>query len=138
MPKSLRQQVIERANDCCEYCRLPQQSDVRPFQIDHIRSRKLGGPTSITNLAWACLNCNSYKQALTAGHDPETAELTRLFNPRNDLWKEHFEWDGPKLKGKSAIGRTTIDVLRINLVERVEHRQLLIDAAVFPIPATEP
>ena len=132
MPKSLRQQVRDRSDGCCEYCCLPQEFDVRPFQLDHIRSRKLRGPTLLTNLAWACLNCNSYKQALPAGHDPETDELTPLFNPRMDSWEEHFDWDGPTLKGKSAIARTTIDVLRINLAEHVEHRRLLIKAGLFP------
>jgi hypothetical protein len=35
------------------------------------------------------------------------------------------------LIGRSAIGRTTIDVLRINLPERIEHRHTLIEAGLF-------
>lgn len=55
----------------------------------------------------------------------------RLFHPRKDSWEEHFEWAGPVLRGRTAIGRTTIDVLNINLSERVEHRRLLLLAGVW-------
>jgi hypothetical protein len=61
-----------------------------------------------------------------AGIDPLTGELTRLFCPRRDEWNEHFAWQGPELVGRTAIGRTTVDVLNINLPERLEHRRLLL------------
>jgi hypothetical protein len=35
------------------------------------------------------------------------------------------------LVGRSAVGRATIDVLRINDPDRVEHRLLLIDAELW-------
>src|SRR5437899_12231073 len=60
------------------------------------------------------------------GIDLVTGQLTRLFNPRQDDWNEHFSWLGPELVGRTAVGRTTIDVLNINLPERVEQRRLLI------------
>lgn len=72
-----------------------------------------------------------WHRANVAGYDPESDELQPLFNPRRDDWENHFAWDGPVLRGKTPIGRTTIDVLRINLMERVEHRRLLIAAGVF-------
>jgi hypothetical protein len=37
-----------------------------------------------------------------------------LFHPRTDNWIEHFDWDGTWLRGKTAIGRTTVAVLDIN------------------------
>jgi len=57
MPPSRRQQVWDRAGRCCEYCQMPQEFDVLPFQLDHIRAQKHGGPTTIANLALACLPC---------------------------------------------------------------------------------
>lgn len=132
MARSRRQRVSDRANHRCEYCGMPQELDIQPFQLDHIRAQKHSGQTTTANLALCCLPCNSYKGANVAGYDPESDELQPLFNPRRDVWDEHFEWNGPFLVGKSAIGRTTIDVLRINLSNRVEHRQLLIQAGLFP------
>jgi hypothetical protein len=55
-----------------------------------------------------------------------------LFNPRTQRWDERFEWNGPKLVGKTAVGRATIVLLRINNADRVEHRRVLIAAGLFP------
>ena len=66
---------------------------------------------------------------------PRPRQRSRLFHPRQDDWAEHFAWDGPELRGLTAVGRTTIDVLRINLPERVEHRRLLQELGVFPAKA---
>lgn len=111
---------------------MPQALDVQPFQLDHIRAQKHSGPTTAANLALSCLPCNSYKGSNVAGYDPDTDELQPLFNPRRDVWDEHFAWDGPLLRGRTPIGRATMVVLRINSPERVEHRRLLIEAGQFP------
>src|SRR5947209_20314356 len=120
MDEALRQRVWERAADTREYCRMPQRFDVLPFQIDHIIAVKHHGPTAADNLSLSCYQDNLHKGPNLAGIDPDTGEVTRLFHPRRDRWDEHFTWDGPELIGRTAIGRTTIDVLNINLPERVE------------------
>ena len=84
------------------------------------------------NLALACFNCNTFKGTNIAGMDPMTHQLTPLFHPRQHNWDEHFTWDGPVLVGRTPIGRATVDVLRINLPDRVEHRRSLIEEDVFP------
>lgn len=132
MALSRRRRVWERAGGRCEYCRIPQEFDVLPFQLDHIRAQKHAGRTTATNLALSCFACNSHKGSNIAGYDPESGTLQRLFNPRLDDWNEHFTWDGPWLRGITPIGRTTIDVLRVNAPERVGHRMLLIEAGLFP------
>ncbi len=126
----MRELVKQRAHQCCEYCRLPQEYDVLPFQIDHIISLKHRGSSNEANLALACYNCNAHKGPNIAGIDIETEEVTRLFHPRRDQWDEHFLWDGPYLIGRTAIGRTTIAVLSINLPERVELRRTLMSIGV--------
>lgn len=125
MDNTLREIVRQRAECRCEYCRMSQEYDVFPFQIDHIISLKHHGSSEVTNLAFSCYNCNSYKGPNIAGIDPETDEITRLFHPRRDRWDEHFFWDGLYLRGCTAIGRTTVDVLSINRPERVELRRTL-------------
>ena len=131
MSKARREQVWERAGGCCEYCQMPQDLDVQPFQLDHIRAQKHGGPT-VANLALCCLPCNAAKGPNAAGYDPHTDTLVPLFDPRTHTWDEHFQWDGPTLLGRTSIGRATIDVLNINALERIEHRRLLITAELFP------
>ena len=111
---------------------MPQEFDVLPFQLDHIRAQKHRGPTTTGNLALACLPCNTYKGPNIAGIDPVTDSLVPLFNPRTDDWNEHFRWRGERLVGKTAVARATIEVLEINSRERMEHRRLLTKARVFP------
>jgi 5-methylcytosine-specific restriction endonuclease McrA len=56
---ALTRQVWQRARHCCEYCQIPQDCDETSFEIDHILSKKHGGPTTLSNLALSCLWCNS-------------------------------------------------------------------------------
>src|SRR5438034_166346 len=131
MDEELRQLVRNRAGDTCEYCHLQQRFDILPFQIDHVIASKHRGQTTADNLALSCYNDNVHKGPNIAGIDLATGEVTRLFHPRRDNWDEHFSWDGPELVGRTAIGRTTIDVLNINLPERLELRRLLIQAGLL-------
>ena len=66
-----------------------------------------------------------------AGLDPETGELTPLFNPRGDGWSEHFVWDGVWLRGRTPIGRTTVAVLDINHVDSVAVREALREEGLY-------
>jgi hypothetical protein len=63
-----------------------------------------------------------------SGIDPVTRRLTRLFHPRRHSWRYHFYWDGARLRGRTANGRTTIRVLKINAPLRVLLRQEMINA----------
>jgi hypothetical protein len=132
MNVDLRQLVWARADGKCEYCRVPQASDPLPFGIDHIRPLYHHGPTFEGNLCLACFACNTFKSSHVAGYDPLTGQLSELFNPRSHIWAEHFLISAAAILGKTSIGRTTIDVLRINLAERVEHRRLLAELKEWP------
>jgi hypothetical protein len=125
MDAALEQRVRQRAGGRCEYCRLPQSGSFVPFEIDHIIARKHRGRTVAGNLAIACIYCNAYKGPNVAGIDPATARLTPLYHPRRHKWSWHFRWDGGVLLGRTAIGRTTIDVLQINLPNLVAIRETL-------------
>jgi hypothetical protein len=105
---------------------MPQSATVLPHEVDHIRSLKHGGLSTLENLCWSCAWCNSFKGSDIATHPPDSDEIVPLFNPRTDRWDEHFFWEGPALRGKTAIGSATIALLRINQPERIRHRSLLI------------
>ena len=45
-----QQLVRERANNCCEYCRITQANLISKFQIDHIIPLKHGGLDDTDNL----------------------------------------------------------------------------------------
>ncbi len=84
---------------------MPRSGYLHALQIDHILARQHGGETNLENLALACVHCNQRKGPNIAGRDPVTGEVVRLFHPRQDVWRDHFEWDGPDLAGRTQIGR---------------------------------
>jgi hypothetical protein len=122
----LRDFVRRRAGDRCEYCRLNQQDlPLSTFHVEHIVPRKHGGDESPSNLALACDRCNLYKGPNLTGLDPETGQITELFNPRTDSWDEHFELTGVTITGLSPKGRTTVRVLAMNEERRLRLREEL-------------
>jgi hypothetical protein len=127
----LEAEVVDRADGRCEYCHFPAAAAELPFHVDHIIAEKHHGPTISANLAWACFSCNLRKGPNIAGVDPFTGDLTRLFHPRSDVWKEHFVWEGALLRGTTPIGRTTIEVLNINDPDSIAVRQALQDEGIF-------
>lgn len=132
MDRALVKLVWKRAGRCCEYCRMPQAFDDATFEIDHIIAVSHGGAPQPGNLCLACFSCNSYKGPNLSGRDAKSRKTVPLFNPRRQRWHRHFRWDGPRLLGRTAIGRATVATLRVNLDHRIAHRQALIDEGVFP------
>jgi HNH endonuclease len=51
IPASLRRLVVERAQNCCEYCLIPQEIVLATHQVDHIIAEKHCGETVSENLA---------------------------------------------------------------------------------------
>jgi 5-methylcytosine-specific restriction endonuclease McrA len=89
-----RRIVAIRARGYCEYCRCSEQYTTESFTVEHIKPKNAGGETSVENLAWSCSGCNGHKHAKIKGLDLETREKIALYNPRQQLWREHFEWAG--------------------------------------------
>jgi HNH endonuclease len=120
--ESLKKRVIQRANNCCEYCLMENDVSFIPHQIDHIVSLKHEGLTNFDNLAYACFSCNNNK-----GSDIGTMLLPdkifiRLFNPRIDFWYEHFEMESGVIYAKTNIAQATIKILKMNEIDRIIER----------------
>lgn len=129
----IRRQVSERAECRCEYCLMPEKFLASIFHIDHIRSRKHGGKTVLINLAYACPHCNQNKGSDIAAFIDDENELTvRFFNPRKDVWRDHFDINEGEILAKTKIGKATIDILDFNQPERIMLRQALISIGQYP------
>ena len=131
MDDAIRQLVVRRANNRCEYCHLPQSGHDERFSIDHIIALKHGGKTTLENVALSCLRCNLHKGTNLSGIDPVSSAIVNLFHPRSNNWREHFSLIGPMLTGLTPAGRATIEVLKMNASERVRLRQALISESIF-------
>lgn len=107
---------------------MPDSEPVFPHEPDHIIAIKHGGRTTSENLAYACFDCNRAKGSDIASIDPDTGTLTPLFSPRTQIWNEHFRYNGPVIEPRTAIGRVTVRLLRLNLPVRVAIREGLMRA----------
>jgi HNH endonuclease len=114
IPASLRRLVIQRAENRCEYCGLSQLGQAATFHIDHVIPVVAGGSTTADNLALACVSCSLYKGARQEVEDPETSQIFMIFNPRQQAWKEHFDWRGVEVVGLTGVGRATVNALKLN------------------------
>jgi hypothetical protein len=124
MDPSLRALVRSRAGNACEYCRVPQEATpLIPFHVEHIVSRQHGGTDDRGGLALACDRCNAYKGPNLTSVDPDTGSVTALFNPRGEVWSDHFVVQGGHIRGLTPTGRATVRLLNMNAPRRAELRQ---------------
>ncbi|PSB21189.1 HNH endonuclease [Phormidesmis priestleyi ULC007] len=114
IPTALRRSVVQEASNRCEYCRLSQAGQEATFHIDHIVPVVADGKTTADNLALACVSCSLHKSARQMAKDPVTGEPAHLFNPRQQIWKEHFQWDNVRVVGLTPTGRATVEALLMN------------------------
>jgi HNH endonuclease len=86
------------------------------LEIEHIIPLSKCGSNDELNLWLSCPLCNRYKSDKIAGVDSETGETIALFNPRTQVWKEHFQWseDGLRIIGKTPTGRATVKALHLD------------------------
>ena len=114
VPPGMRQAVILRAGNRCEYCGLAQDGQAATFHIDHIVPVVAEGDTSLANLALACVSCSLRKGARQFAMDPGSGVSVPLFNPRRDRWSEHFAWTDTTILGLTPTGRATSELLKLN------------------------
>jgi hypothetical protein len=131
---ALRQQVIDRAQGCCEYCFTQRRFSSDPFSIEHIVPRSRGGASEPGNLALSCQGCNNLKYSHFSGVDPVSGAEVPLYHPRADIWSEHFAWNSlyTEIMGLTARGRATVVRLRLNRPELVALRTILAAAGLHP------
>lgn len=120
--------VVAPARNRYEYCGLSQIGQEATFHIDHVVPRAAGGPTNEENLALACVSCSLRKWAKQTALDPETGHETPLFNPRTDIWGEHFQWNEELVDPLTPTGRATVTALAMNrpLIVAIRREEMIL------------
>lgn len=95
------------------------------FHVEHVIPRQHGGADEPDNLALACFHCNLHKGPNLTGIDPVTGSVVELFNPRRQVWAEHFVFEGVMIAGATPGGRATVRVMSMNAPSRIELRTAL-------------
>lgn len=130
----LDRKIRFQAKEQCGYCLLPQRLNPTLLEIEHIQPTIDGGTDEEENLWLACRECNSHKAAKTHGFDEKTKRRVKLFNPRRQNWKRHFEFsrDKTEIIGKTICGRATVEALKLNSETLVAVRKIWVEFGLFP------
>lgn len=131
---ALRAQVRKDSRARCGYCHSPEAFLGMPLDVDHLIPEAAGGPTTRENLWLACSRCNDFKGDRVDGVDPVSDERVAWFDPRRQRWLDHFEWsvDGTHIYGKTAVGRATVEGMRLNNEFIVIARRFWVEAGRWP------
>jgi hypothetical protein len=105
-----------------------------PMELEHLIPEALGGLTEEENLWLACSLCNQHKSSRIAAPDLLSGEVVRLFDPRRQVWHEHFRWaqEGDRIIGLTSTGRATVEALHLNRPSLVKARQLWVQVGWHP------
>ncbi len=134
VPVALRQRVEQQARRRCGYCLTTESTAGTPMEIEHIVPESQGGATVEENLWLACSTCNRHKASRTTVVDPASGQRVPLFNPRAQVWEEHFSWggSGTRIIGITAVGRATVEALKLNRAVLVKARGRWVAAGWHP------
>lgn len=130
--EKLKDKIRHQAKNRCGYCLLPQSLNPSLLEFEHLLATANGGTDNEENLWLACRLCNGYKGVQIEALDPKTKKKVSLFNPRLQIWNEHFEWEFEKIIGKTHCGRATITALKLNNEIILSVRKKWILAGWFP------
>jgi hypothetical protein len=116
IPAEIQNEVRIRANHLCEYCHASEKWQYVRFTVDQVIPLTKGGVDTLDNLALACFHCNRRKSDRLTVLDTVIGTEIPLFNPRRNVWSEHFIWstDGLFIIGLTPVGRATVEALQLN------------------------
>lgn len=130
----LRLEVVLRAGEICEFCLVHRDDSCFGYAVDHVISVKHGGRTVLDNLALSCSSCNQRKGTDVGSIVPRSGKFVPLFNPRRDVWSEHFRLsdDALVIHGRTETGRVTVRLLGLNDFDRQVERAQLREEGRYP------
>jgi len=126
--------IAQRASHRCEYCKAPEIVFNFPFEVEHIVPLSRQGSNDEANLALACRSCNLRKGNRIRGVSSRFNAEVRFFNPRKDLWSEHFKVisESGEVLGITSVEEVTVEYLEMNSSAQVAARRLWIRLGLFP------
>jgi hypothetical protein len=134
VPRAVRERIWAQAKGRCGYCLSQEVVTGLPLEVEHIIPGARGRATVVENLWLACGQCNLRKGKRIAGVDPHTGERAPLFDPRRQVWSEHFAWTtgATVIQGITPVGRATVATLRLNRPLLVGARRVWVAAGWHP------
>ena len=100
----------------------PTQKVLRIVDDSRVTTATVTSAGEVYNLAWSAEDADMEDALLAEQADlqnefesiAETRKTVKIFNPRQQTWKEHFFWRDVEVVGLTAVGRATVNTLRLN------------------------
>lgn len=94
-----------------------------PLHVEHTIARQHEGGDDPNLLCLACDRRNAYKGPNFTSIDPESGDVASLFNPQQDIRKDHFLLRGGEVDDLTPTGRPTARLLNMNSPRRMQLRE---------------
>lgn len=129
--KNLRDDMYEKQNKLCAYCRIHVPKACVPLHREHIVYKDEHPQWMFLpeNLCIACHTCNEYKGTTEVLQNPQkksypkTSNGFKIIHPLYDKYSDHIELIGDVLySGKTDKGRFTINTCHLYRVDLAEER----------------
>ena len=76
--------------------------------------------------------CNRNKGSDIGSVVANSTELIRFYNPRIDVWNEHFSLDGLVITPLTKIGEATVRIFQMNHEDQLMERETLSRVGRYP------
>jgi len=98
----------------CAYCECPVATESNYMEVEHFEDKGTNPDKVVEweNLLPSCKKCNVSKGTHNVLTNP-------MVNPFQEDPRLHLAWRHYRLRGKTSIGKTTIDVAKLNHVDRL-------------------
>ena len=109
----LKQALLDLSNEKCAYCECKVTEESKYMEVEHFLEKD-NNPNSVllwNNLLPSCKRCNGTKGT----HDVLTEPV---IDPCQDEPKDHLQYRLGRLRGKTELGRSTVDVIGLNDYKR--------------------
>lgn len=109
----IKNPLLLSSNGKCAYCECSLTSDSNYMEVEHFEDKK-NNPDKVVeweNLLPSCKKCNGSKSTHDVIKEP-------IINPFIDEPKIHLAMRAYRIKSKTTVGKTTIDVTDLNHSER--------------------
>lgn len=118
----IKQHLLAMSHGKCAYCETIIEEESKYLEVEHFRD-KSDFPELVvewSNLLPACKRCNGKKHA----HNIETEGM--IIDPTVDTPREHLYLNNFRLRPKTELGRSTVDVVYLNDTDRLVQRRFIL------------
>ncbi|MCA1042900.1 HNH endonuclease [Bacillus toyonensis] len=122
----IKSALLEMSHNKCAYCECKLDEESKYIEVEHFLPKNVYPQLVVdwNNLLPSCKRCNGKKGT----HD---SQQESIIDPTVDIPNNHIKMFNYLIKGKDMKGKTTVDVLHLNQLDRLVQPRMLIGTATI-------